>query len=116
VYASIVESLLVSPEPAIRWKVRSRVLGERADAPQITTLREEVRGSAVVRRLLAPFDGAQRPGTYTGEPTAGTPALERNATPTAKKLRRVLAPTVLIGHRSTAADVGWVDCTHGRCR
>jgi hypothetical protein len=64
VYGSIIEALLASPEPAIRWKVRSRVLGEPADAPQITAVREEVRGSAIVSRLLAPFDAAQRPGAY----------------------------------------------------
>jgi LacI family transcriptional regulator len=32
--------------------------------------------------------------------------------PLVRELTRVGAPTVLIGHRSTAADVGWVDCTH----
>jgi hypothetical protein len=51
--------LLASPEPAIRWKVRARVLGEPADEA-----REEVRGSAIVRRLLAPFDAVPRPGVY----------------------------------------------------
>lgn len=55
-YQSIVEGLLESPEPAIRWKVRSRVLGEAADSPQMTALREEVRDCAVVRLLLAPLD------------------------------------------------------------
>jgi hypothetical protein len=64
VHGSIIEALLASPEPAIRWKVRTRVLGEPADAPQITALREEVRGSAIVSRLLAPFGAAQRPGAY----------------------------------------------------
>jgi len=64
VYGSIIEALLASPEPAIRWKVRSGVLGEPAGAPQITTLREEVRGSAIVSRLLAPFGAARRPGAY----------------------------------------------------
>jgi hypothetical protein len=64
VHESIIETLLASPEPAIRWKVRSGVLGEPAGAPQITALREEVRGSAVVSRLLAPFGAARRPGAY----------------------------------------------------
>ena len=63
-YESIVEALLVSPEPAIRWKVRSRVLGESAGTWQMAALREEVRDSAVVRRLLAPLAGAERPGVY----------------------------------------------------
>src|SRR5688572_14133280 len=57
VHESIIEALLASPEPAIRWKVRTRVLGEPADA-----VREEVRGSAIVRRLLAPFEAVPRPG------------------------------------------------------
>jgi hypothetical protein len=64
VYESIIEALLASPEPAIRWKVRSGVLGEPASAPQITALREEVRGSAIVSRLLAPLDAGRRPGPY----------------------------------------------------
>jgi len=61
---SIVEAMLASPEPAIRWKVRAGVLGEPAGAPQITALREEVRGSAIVSRLLASFGAARRPGAY----------------------------------------------------
>jgi hypothetical protein len=64
VYGSIIDALLASPEPAIRWKVRSRVLGERPDDPQMMALREEVRGSAVVRRLLGALDGVPRPGVY----------------------------------------------------
>jgi hypothetical protein len=64
VYESIVEPLLASTEPAIRWKVRSRVLGEPTGSPQMTALRKEIRGSAVVRRLLAPLDAAQPPAAY----------------------------------------------------
>ncbi|MBO3750718.1 hypothetical protein J5X84_31965 [Streptosporangiaceae bacterium NEAU-GS5] len=56
--------MLASPEPAIRWKVRARVLGEPADAPEMTALREEVRGSSLVRRLLASFGASPRPGAY----------------------------------------------------
>ncbi|MDQ7904099.1 hypothetical protein RB614_06125 [Phytohabitans sp. ZYX-F-186] len=63
-YEPVVEALLASAEPAIRWKVRARVLGEPADSPAMAALREEVRGSAVVRRLLAPLGGAGRPGVY----------------------------------------------------
>ena len=48
-HASIVERLLESDEPSVRWKVRTQVLGENAD-----DLREEIRRSDRVRRLLAP--------------------------------------------------------------
>jgi len=63
-YAAIVEALLGSPEPAIRWKIRTGVLGEPADSPPITALQEEVRGSATVQRLLAPFHAKVRPHAY----------------------------------------------------
>src|SRR5262245_51875251 len=42
-YASIVESLLGSAEPAIRWKIRSGVLGEPAGSAAMRALRAEVR-------------------------------------------------------------------------
>lgn len=45
---SIVEGLLASPQPAIRWLVRSRVLGEPADDD-----RAAIPGSDMVRRMLA---------------------------------------------------------------
>jgi hypothetical protein len=61
---AVVEAMLTSPEPAIRWKVRAQVLGESADSPQMTALREEVRHCATVRRLLTPFDAARSPGVY----------------------------------------------------
>jgi hypothetical protein len=54
VHAAIVEALLGSAEPAIRWKVRSLVLGEPGD-------REAVRGSPVVRRLL---NSEEAPAVY----------------------------------------------------
>src|SRR5262245_18877344 len=63
-YEPIVHALLASPEPAIRWRARARVLGEPADSAPMAALREEVRDSATVRRLLAPFDGALRPSAY----------------------------------------------------
>jgi len=64
VYESAVEALLTSAEPAIRWKVCSRVLSEPAGSREMTALREEVRNSAIVRRLLAPFDAAGPPPVY----------------------------------------------------
>ncbi|MEU4428704.1 hypothetical protein AB0F81_49530 [Actinoplanes sp. NPDC024001] len=56
----IVEALLGVPEPALRWQVRTRVLGEPDDA----ALRAEVRESTLVRRLLAPVLGPRPPGVY----------------------------------------------------
>jgi hypothetical protein len=53
----IADRLLASPEPSLRWKVRTQVLGEPAD-----DLRSEIRDSPRVRRLLASFD--QRPPAY----------------------------------------------------
>ena len=58
-YATIVEALLASPEPSIRWKVRTRVLDEAPDSPSIVALREEIRGSERVRRLLAPSSSTE---------------------------------------------------------
>ena len=56
--------LLSSPEPSIRWKVRSGVLNEAQDSAGIVALREQVRGSERVRRLLAPFSAESWPGAY----------------------------------------------------
>ncbi|GAA0961143.1 hypothetical protein [Virgisporangium aurantiacum] len=53
-HASIVEKLLASDEPSVRWKVRTHVLGEDDDPD----LREEIRRSDRVRRLLAPCGSA----------------------------------------------------------
>lgn len=47
-HESIVEALLASPEPAVRWQARARVLGEPADET-----RAEIPDSALVRRLLS---------------------------------------------------------------
>jgi hypothetical protein len=55
-HRQIVERLLASPEPAIRWKTRTRVLGEEPSS--------DVRDSALVRRLLAPVAGPDRPPAY----------------------------------------------------
>ena len=60
---SIVDGLLACDEPSIRWKVRVHVLGEDGQGRPIRRLRDEIRKSPRVRRLL---DGhaALRPGTY----------------------------------------------------
>ncbi|MFC0532608.1 hypothetical protein [Phytohabitans kaempferiae] len=57
---SIVDALLRSEEPTIRWKVRTRVLGEATDGPTARKLREAIRQSPRVRRLLAARDADGR--------------------------------------------------------
>jgi hypothetical protein len=63
-YQPVVAALLGSQEPAVRWKVRARVLGEPTGSRSMKALREEVRASPTVRRLLAPFEAARRPTVY----------------------------------------------------
>jgi hypothetical protein len=63
-HGALVDALLRSPEPAIRWKVRTKVLGEAPDSAEILALRDEVRRSDLVRALLAPFDSAPWPAAY----------------------------------------------------
>ncbi|GAB3425474.1 hypothetical protein [Flindersiella endophytica] len=51
--SQIVDRLLKSDEAAVRWRVRAEVLGEPADYRPMRRLRDEVRQSARVERLLA---------------------------------------------------------------
>jgi hypothetical protein len=60
---SIVDRLLDSNEPSIRWKVRTCVVGDDPQARAIRRLRDEIRKSTPVRRLLAGHS-ALRPGVY----------------------------------------------------
>jgi hypothetical protein len=61
---SIVQTLLNSPEAAIRYKVRTGALGEDPDAPELRTLRAEIRSSPLVTTLLARRDPKGRvPGS-----------------------------------------------------
>ena len=48
----LVESLLRSDEPSIRWKVRTGVLGEQPGSPSLDALQAEIRESPRVRALL----------------------------------------------------------------
>jgi hypothetical protein len=61
----MLETLLASTEPSIRWKIRTQVLDEAPDSDGIVALRQEIRTSERVRRLLAPFSAAIRPGAYS---------------------------------------------------
>ncbi|MCA2216368.1 hypothetical protein [Jidongwangia harbinensis] len=63
-HGPIVDALLSSAEPSIRWKVRTRVLGEAPDGAGLDALRDQIRDSERVRRLLAPCRSADPPGTY----------------------------------------------------
>jgi hypothetical protein len=63
-HGPIVDALLSSAEPSIRWKVRTRVLGEAPDGADLVALRDEIRGSERVRRLLGPCLSADPPGPY----------------------------------------------------
>ena len=61
---AIVGRLLASDEPSVRWKVRTHVLREELGSRPMRRLREEIRVSPRVRRLLEGHD-ALRPGTYS---------------------------------------------------
>ena len=52
--------MLRSADPAVRWRVRTRVLGETADSRRIRDLQDEVRESERARAILAASRG-QRP-------------------------------------------------------
>jgi hypothetical protein len=56
-------SLLDSEVPALRWKVRVRVLGESRRSSTIRALEQQVRSSLQVRALLAPSAYRSVPGT-----------------------------------------------------
>jgi hypothetical protein len=56
----IVDELLRSAEPAIRWKVRRWVLGEPPDGRSMRRLREEIRRSPRVQALLADHGTVRR--------------------------------------------------------
>jgi len=60
---SILDTLLRSSEPSIRWKTRVRVLGESPSSKTSRALQEEVRASARVRALLSRRHQLGRPGT-----------------------------------------------------
>ena len=59
----IVNALLKSSEPSIRWKTRVHVLGENRNSKPLRALQEEIRKSARVRALLSRRDQLGRAGT-----------------------------------------------------
>ena len=60
---SVIERLLRSQEPSIRWKTRVHVLGEDRDSKAIRELEEKIRTSPRVRALLSRRNELGRPGT-----------------------------------------------------
>ena len=55
---TIVDALVASDEPSVRWKVRTRVLDEDPESRAIVRLRDEIRRSPRVRSLLEHVAGA----------------------------------------------------------
>lgn len=51
---TVIDTLLASPEPSVRYRTRVHVLGEDPAAPERLALREEIRRSPRVAALLAP--------------------------------------------------------------
>jgi len=61
--APVIDTLLASDEPSVRWKLRVHVLDEDPDSRAIRRLREQIRTSPRIRRLLDGHD-EQQPDTY----------------------------------------------------
>ena len=64
-YGRMLDALLASPEPSIRWKIRTGVLGEARDSADLIALRQEIGRSQRVSKLLAPFSSPNWPGAYS---------------------------------------------------
>lgn len=60
---TIVDVLLRSTEPSIRWKTRVHVLGDDRDSKVTRALQQEIRRSPRVRALLSRSEQLGRPGT-----------------------------------------------------
>jgi hypothetical protein len=65
-HSSVVATLLESPEPSIRWKVRAGALGEDVHSKAMRALGEEIRTSPRVQALLARRDSKGRIQTRRG--------------------------------------------------
>lgn len=61
--SSLVNALLKSAEPSIRWKTRVHVLADDRDSKAARALQEEIRRSPRVRALLSRREQRGRPGT-----------------------------------------------------
>jgi hypothetical protein len=54
--SAVVDALLKSDEPSVRWKVMTRVVGEDPESRNVRELREEIRTSPRARALIAGRD------------------------------------------------------------
>ncbi|MGC1189802.1 MAG: hypothetical protein WA861_04400, partial [Candidatus Binatus sp.] len=54
--SAVIDALLKSDEPSIRWKVVTRVVGEDPESRKVRELREEIRKSPRARALIAGRD------------------------------------------------------------
>jgi hypothetical protein len=112
----IIDTLLKSDEPSVRWKVRTLVLGEDPDSPGIRTLRAEIRRSSRARALI---DGqaAENRGTYvkwTGRhwvlislADLGYPPGDPELVPVAEKTMKTwLAPTYFAEYETNRRETG----------
>lgn len=57
---SVIDRLLSSPEPSIRYKIRVQVMGEAESSPEILRLRQEIKASERVTTLLCARDARGR--------------------------------------------------------
>jgi hypothetical protein len=55
-HAEIIDQLLKSNEPSVRWKVRVNVLGEKRESAGIRKLEAEIKDSPRVKALLQKMD------------------------------------------------------------
>jgi hypothetical protein len=60
----VIDALLGSAEPSVRWKVRTQVLDEPADSSGIVALRAEIRQSPRARALVAAARGQTSDRVY----------------------------------------------------
>ena len=63
-HRQVIDSLLHSSEPSIRWKVLQNCLGESPDSGRMIRLREEIRRSPRVKALLLGHDRLGLPNIY----------------------------------------------------
>jgi hypothetical protein len=61
--SKLIDALLRSAEPAIRWKTRANVIGDAPTSRPMRALADEVRSSPRVRALLSGSGALGRPGT-----------------------------------------------------
>jgi hypothetical protein len=55
----LINLLLQSPNPSIRWKIRAHVLGEDMNSPSMLALQNEIRNSDVAKKLLSGLNDPQ---------------------------------------------------------